>query len=130
VRDDEQRRKSRHTLDVLAPVAVRLGLEEIGAELATLARTVLSPPVEAGHRSSSRALALGVLLLPEAHRGRWLQEWSGERQVIPRRSARVRFTVGLLMGMPRVAMALRGEATGLRDRPPRRTPRDPRNRRD
>lgn len=125
-----QRRKSRHTLEVLAPLAVRLGLEEIGAELATLARAVLSPPVEAGHRSSNRTLALGVLLLPEAHRSRWLQEWFGELQAIPRRSARVRFTVELLMGMPRMAVTLRGAATDLRDLPPGRMPRDPQDHRD
>ncbi|WP_181019841.1 HD domain-containing protein [Nonomuraea typhae] len=102
VAPEKQVAKSRHTLEVLAPLARRLGLSAIGAELEHLAAARLVRGLTA------QAVAIGSILLPAAERPRWCEEWAAELRVLPGRGARVRFAVLLLAGMPRMALTLRG----------------------
>ncbi|MDN3351334.1 HD domain-containing protein [Actinomadura sp. DC4] len=106
---DRQRLKSRQTLDVMAPLARRLGLRDVSDELESIARdrlTLLSGDAGATHR----ALALAALLLPPVARSRYLDEWLGELGVLPSRSARARFALRLTLAMPALASTLRGPA--------------------
>lgn len=103
--------KSRQTLDVVAPLADHLGLPAVADELASIARRHL--PADPLHR----VLAVGSLLLPAASRQGYLDEWLGELDVSGDRRARVRFVLGLIHGMPALALALRrptGRAAPLR----------------
>ncbi|MGP4099675.1 HD domain-containing protein [Nonomuraea sp. KM90] len=101
--------KSRQTLDVIAPLAKRLGLPAIADELEAIARGHLPRDTGVAHR----ALALGSLILPSAFRGTYLCEWLGELDVLRSRRAHARFAFGVMCGMPALALALR--------RPPART---------
>ncbi|MFB9474698.1 HD domain-containing protein [Nonomuraea salmonea] len=100
---DRQQLKSRQTLDVIAPAARHLGLETIADELETLARLYLP----SGTGIAGRALAVGSLVLPMALRTSYLDEWLGELDVVRGRQARARFVLGLLCGMPKLALFLR-----------------------
>ena len=113
---EKQQRKSRETLDHFAPLADALGLEQIGAELASLATAVLSVPGrrtdvarfegKRDPRLSRHLLAGAVMLLPAHTRDRWLEEWASEISYVSSRRGRARFTVQMLAGMPRLAAAL------------------------
>lgn len=56
---------------------------------------------------STPLLRLGAMLLPRAARGRWVVEWCGELASLPTRRARLRFTIQLLIGIPRLTATLR-----------------------
>jgi hypothetical protein len=103
---DKQRLKSRQTLDLMAPLGRRLGLQDVSDELESIARdrlTLLSGNADAIHRT----LALAALLLPSAARSRYLDEWLGELGVLPSRPARISFALRLTLAMPALALALR-----------------------
>ena len=107
--EDKQRLKSRHTLDLMAPLARQLGLRDVSDELTSIARDRLAVLSE-DTRAAYQALALGALLLPSAARSRYLDEWLGELDVLPSRRARARFTLRLILGMPALALTLRRPA--------------------
>ncbi|MEV0995079.1 HD domain-containing protein [Nonomuraea sp. NPDC050202] len=103
-----QRVNSQENLDVVAPVARRLGLTEVEEELRRLAMANLSGA--GGARTFFGAITAGAIMLPAAARARWLEEWLGELLALPVGRARYRFTFRLLAGMPRMALTLRGQA--------------------
>ncbi|MGI8333753.1 HD domain-containing protein [Actinomadura scrupuli] len=111
---DRRRLKAQQTLEVLAPLAGRLGLDQIRRELETLAKAGLAGPGQSGVRLSFHALTAGAVLLPRHSRARWLEEWLSDLHELPDRRSRTRFATQLLAGMPRLAVALRS-ATGLPD---------------
>ncbi len=93
--DEEKRRlKSQQTLDLMAPLARRLGLPGISDELESIARTRLTV-WSADARATYQARALGTFLLPPAARARYLDEWLGELDTLPDRPARTRFALRL-----------------------------------
>jgi (p)ppGpp synthase/HD superfamily hydrolase len=102
----KQRRKSRETLEVFAPVASDLGLSSVESQLERLALATLYPK-RFTLRVSRRVLEAGAVLLPAAARARWLQEWLAELHVLPKRRDRLRFTLQVLGGMSRLAYVLR-----------------------
>ncbi|WP_329264872.1 HD domain-containing protein [Streptomyces sp. NBC_01478] len=98
--------KARETAEVFAPLAHTMGLDTLGAELHGLAITVLQPPLSSS-AVAQRVLAVLALLLPQAERGRWKEEWSAELAVHPTRRTRACFTVRVLLGAPRLSLTLR-----------------------
>jgi hypothetical protein len=114
IEEDKQRRKCRETLELMTPVARRLGLDGVADELEVLATDrlgVLSAgPANPG--MSVRALALGSSFLPAADRDRYLEEWLGELDVLPGRWRRAGFACRVLSAMPRLAVTLRGPIWG------------------
>ncbi|GAA4954875.1 hypothetical protein HD597_001459 [Nonomuraea thailandensis] len=103
-----QRVNSQENLDVVAPVARRLGLTEVEEELRRLAMANLSGL--GGARTLFGAITAGASMLPAAARPRWLEEWLGELLTLPGGRARLRFALWLLAGMPRMALTLRRQA--------------------
>ncbi len=114
----KQEQKSREVLTAFAPLARSLGMDAMERELVDLAAAVLNGPrddpasgVPAGRarpgRLSRRLLATTVVLLPAADRERWLEEWTAELGTLPSRGNRARLTIEMLVGMPRLAAALR-----------------------
>ncbi|GGS87170.1 HD domain-containing protein [Nonomuraea spiralis] len=110
---DQARRelKSRQTLAVVAPVAARLGLRAVAAELESIARRNLPGD------TACRVLALGSLLLPRAHRDTHLDEWLGELDVLRDRRARARFAFGLVRALPALSLTLRRPPSGATPAP-------------
>jgi hypothetical protein len=106
---DKQRLKSRQTLDVMVPLAERVGLRDVSHELATIARDRLTD-LSADTGATYQALTLGALLLPSTARARYLDEWLGELDALPNRPARARFTLRVTLGIPGLAFALRHPA--------------------
>ncbi len=102
-------RKSKQTLDVFAPIAQRLGMDAIRAELESLASTALN---DRAQTMSGRLVTATTLLLPAATRPRWRAEWLAELQVLPTRRERAKFAAHILLGIPQLAATLHGRATG------------------
>jgi hypothetical protein len=111
-----QRQKSAQTLDILVPLATRLGVADLGRELSDLASSVLHPTL---HSTSLRALVLAAILLPRTPRSRWLAEWAGELATLPTRRARARFVAPLVLAIPRLAWTLRRPNTAFQRVPAR-----------
>ncbi|MET8850800.1 HD domain-containing protein [Amycolatopsis sp. NPDC004625] len=110
----KQERKSRETLEVLVPLAGRLGLDTVKEQLEALSLATLYPDRFTGHPGpagglgcSRRVLAISTALLPADARARWLEEWTAELHALPGRRGRARFTVQILAGVARLAVALR-----------------------
>jgi hypothetical protein len=118
--DGKRQTVSKETLEVYAPLASRLGMERIRRELEEFASAVLHRTDNTTRHGivSQRVLAITAVMLPAGARARWLEEWTGELYVLPTRSARARFVLQMLRGMPRLAVTLR-QATKRDDR---RTP--------
>ncbi|MDP4509193.1 HD domain-containing protein [Nonomuraea turcica] len=106
--EEKQRRKALETLDVVVPIAGRLGLVRVEEELRRLSTATLSG--RGGIRASFGVISAGAIMLPAGARGRWLEEWLGELHALPGRRARWGFAVRLIAGMPRLARTLRAEA--------------------
>ncbi|WP_214103430.1 HD domain-containing protein [Acrocarpospora catenulata] len=103
---EKRRSKSHETLAVFAPLADRLGLPSIREELETLARTTLTADLDEAAHSPNRVLRIGAFLLPPATRQRWLAEWHADLRTLPDRRSRSRFTLRLLLHMPKMAATL------------------------
>ncbi|GAA2204424.1 hypothetical protein GCM10009850_003510 [Nonomuraea monospora] len=103
--ESRQRVKSQENLDVVAPVARRLGLTEVEEELRRLAMANLSGL--GGAQACFGVITAGAIMLPAGVRGRWLEEWLGELLALPGGRARLRFVCWLMAGMPRMALTLR-----------------------
>jgi predicted HD phosphohydrolase len=106
VDQQKQLTKSQETLELMTPLAVRLGLNHIADELETLARARLNTSPQ-GARASARALACATALLPRAARSRYLEEWLGELDALPTRKDRILFTWHVLVSVPHLALLLR-----------------------
>ncbi|AQZ60404.1 hypothetical protein BKM31_01735 [[Actinomadura] parvosata subsp. kistnae] len=111
-----QRVNSRENLEVVAPVAARLGLRQVEEELRRLALANLSGL--GGAHVSFGVVAAGAILLPPVARARWVEEWLGELLALPGGRARSRFAFRLLAGMPRMALTLRRHEALPRGAPP------------
>ncbi|WP_088281020.1 HD domain-containing protein [Kineosporia sp. A_224] len=120
--------KARQTLDVIAPVAVALGLRDVCGELQTrstaaLAGVVVGSGFPPGPTRSwalvdgrtSRLLDRAVRLLPPGLRDRYRVEWFGDLAALPAGRERTRFAAGLIWS----AAAIRADRAGRR-RPSRR----------
>jgi len=98
--------KSRQTLEVLVPLAGRVGMEGIRAELQALATGVLKRYEPRAARASGRLLAGTAVLLPRSVRSRWREEWLGELCTLPTRRERAAFAVQTVLGTARLAATL------------------------
>lgn len=106
VAQSQQLLKARETHDVFAPVASAAGLDTVGRELQDLASAVLQP-TPSSYALTGRLLATLALLLPSRQRARWGEEWSAELAAHTTRRSRIRFTLHVLLGAPRLSMTLR-----------------------
>jgi GTP pyrophosphokinase len=94
------RRKAAETLDVVVPLARRLGLSHVATELSARSHAVLGD----GHRIVRPAVAL----VPRKDRTRYAMEWAADLAHTPPGAARYRLAAGLLWS------ALRMRASSLR----------------
>ncbi|MFI7413635.1 HD domain-containing protein [Streptomyces sp. NPDC049627] len=102
----KQYRKARETLEVLAPLARAAGLCDVSRELHDLSAAVLQPASSAP-AVTARLLDMLTLLLPTRQRARWREEWHAELATLPRRRNRIRFTLRVMLGTPRLSWTLR-----------------------
>jgi hypothetical protein len=101
---------SRETLELVVPLARRLGLPVVADELQELARRrieVLAGQPGGEITATLRALRLGSLVLPAAARVRYLEEWAAELRVPADQRLRRRFAWQLILGLPRLSLLLR-----------------------
>ena len=109
----KQLRKARESLDIFVPVAAQLSLDEIEAELETLAYATMKRNRHA-RSAPGRLLVAAAALLPAGTRARWCQEWLGELHTLPARRDRARFAIQTTLGIPRLAITVRLPAPGRR----------------
>lgn len=109
-----QVQRSRQTLEILVPLARRLGLDAIRSELESLASSALKRHGASAATLSGRLLAAAAALLPAAMRARWCEEWLGELSVLPTRRERAIFAAQTWLGMTRLAVTLHRAAQGKR----------------
>lgn len=109
----KQLRKARESLDIFAPVAARLSMRTIGAELETLANATIKRHQQAGS-ASGRLLVVVAALLPRTTRIRWCEEWLGELHTLTRRRERASFAIHTALGIPQLAFTVRMPARSHR----------------
>jgi (p)ppGpp synthase/HD superfamily hydrolase len=109
----KQLRKARESLDIFAPVAARLSMGTIEAELETLANATIKRHQQAGS-ASGRLLVAAAALLPRATRIRWCEEWLGELYTLTRRRERASFAIHTALGIPQLAFTVRVPARSHR----------------
>jgi hypothetical protein len=105
----KQLTRSRETLELLVPHARRLGLPLVADELQALARRrieILAGEGGGGTTAMLCVLRLGSLLLPAAARARYLEEWAAELRAAADQHGRRRFASQLILGLPRLSVAL------------------------
>jgi (p)ppGpp synthase/HD superfamily hydrolase len=102
----KQLRKARESLDIFAPVAARLAMGTIEAELEILANATIKRYQQAGS-ASGRLLVVVAALLPPAVRIRWCEEWLGELHTLTGRRDRASFALHTALGIPRLALTVR-----------------------
>jgi len=108
-----QLRKARESLEIFAPVAARLSMGTIEAELETLANATIKRHQQAGS-ASGRLLVAVAALLPRATRIRWCEEWLGELHTLKRRRERASFAIHTALGIPQLAFTVRMPAWNRR----------------
>lgn len=94
----KQRQKSLQTLETFVPLAKRIGLAPVAAELESIARKRLAPGPEFA------ALRTLALILPAQARGRYLSEWAAELAALP--TGHRAYVLELLRGVPPLAVVL------------------------
>jgi (p)ppGpp synthase/HD superfamily hydrolase len=102
----KQLRKARDSLDIFAPVAARLAMGTIEAELEILANATIKRHQQA-RSASGRLLVVVAALLPPAVRIRWCEEWLGELHTLTGRRERASFALHTALGIPRLAFTVR-----------------------
>ena len=102
----KQMRKARESLDIFAPVAARLAMGTIEAELETLANATIKRHQQACS-ASGRLLVVVAALLPRATRIRWCEEWFGELHTLTGHRERASFALHTALGIPRLAFTVR-----------------------
>ncbi len=102
----KQLRKARESLDIFAPVAARLAMGTIEAELETLANATIKRHQQACS-ASGRLLVVVAALLPRATRIRWCEEWLGELHTLTGHRERASFALHTALGIPRLAFTVR-----------------------
>ena len=109
----KQLRKARESLDIFVPVAARLSMGTIEAELENLANATIKRHQQAGS-ASGRLLLLVAALLPRATRIRWCEEWLGGLHTLTRRHERASFAIHTALGIPQLAFTVRVPAQSNR----------------
>ena len=107
----KQLRKARESLDIFVPVASKLNMDMIEAELETLAYATMKRNRHT-RSVSGRLLIAMTALLPAATRIRWCEEWLGELHTLPARRDRASFAMHTMLGIPRLAFTVRKPAPG------------------
>lgn len=103
----KQRRRSQHTVQVLAPLAAQLGMDTIEQELTDLATRILHPECDGQPGTVTHwTLKVAAVLLPGPVRARWLEEWAGELATLPSRRSRTAFIAQIILGIPRLSLTL------------------------
>jgi hypothetical protein len=101
----KQVQRSRHTLEVLVPLARTLRVGTIESELKDLASATLRRYDQPPGTASSLVVA-ATAVLPASARARWREEWLGELQVLSTRRERVTFAAQIVLGIARLAATL------------------------
>lgn len=107
--------KSLETLRFQVPVARALGADGISAELADLASATLREHHYQPPTASGQALCASAVLLPARSRARWREEWLAELDQLPTRTARAAFAAQMIIGISRMAIALRARTGRSRE---------------
>lgn len=112
-----QRQKAEQARELVAPLALSLGLAELGLELDQLSSATINAVDAAtapfsgrthsaqGPRGSALAgtLHVGTLVLPRHCRDRWRQDWDGELHAAESLRGRLTFVRNVLAGLPAMA---------------------------